>query len=109
MSGGPRCAGCKRPLKRPSPTGYGPVCWRRKHRPPARRPRPTAPAPTVEPIPGQTELDLPGIDWSDVAAPERVRKPRRRTPQVSRPDLWACGLTSQQIRTMTTVPTGSYL
>lgn len=40
-----RCADCQRPLKRPSPSGYGPVCWR-KHRPPSTStPRPWLPTP----------------------------------------------------------------
>ncbi|MFI9598881.1 hypothetical protein ACIHCX_03200 [Streptomyces sp. NPDC052043] len=54
-----KCAGCGRPLKRPSPTGFGPVCWRRLNGRPARQPAPTpdlgAPVPHVD---GQTEIDL---------------------------------------------------
>ena len=48
------------------------------------------------------------IDWSDVddAEPE----PRRdREPQMSRLDLWACGLDADQLQTMTTIPTGDLL
>lgn len=63
----PRCRGCGRPLKHPSPSGYGPVCARkhtppapRRHRTPTRRssgrPAPVKPAPDA--LPGQTELPL---------------------------------------------------
>ncbi|MFI8351262.1 DUF6011 domain-containing protein [Streptomyces sp. NPDC085596] len=48
-----RCAGCGRRLKRPTATGYGPVCARRLHRPAririSRNP---------DQMPGQAELDL---------------------------------------------------
>ncbi|TGZ14699.1 hypothetical protein DV517_61820 [Streptomyces sp. S816] len=50
----PRCAGCGRRLKRPTPTGLGPVCARRLTGRPARiriTRDPDVPA-------GQTELPL---------------------------------------------------
>lgn len=63
-----KCQGCHRPLKHPTPTGYGPVCARRlgltpptSRRPagrPTRRPRPAAVPPAPDALPGQTELDL---------------------------------------------------
>ena len=52
--GPPQCAACKRALKRPSPTGLGPVCWRKLHGRPGRRPRTASPA--AVPGPGQDEL-----------------------------------------------------
>lgn len=55
----PKYAGCKRPLKYPSPSGFGPVCARRlgidTSPPPAAR---TPTAGSVELHPGQTELPL---------------------------------------------------
>lgn len=55
----PRCRECKRPLQRPSPSGFGPVCERRRN---ARlAPVPAARTPTAGPVPhvpGQTELPL---------------------------------------------------
>lgn len=51
------CQACKRPLKRPSPTGYGPVCARRLTGP-TRRKRPARiPNPPDVP-PGQDALPL---------------------------------------------------
>lgn len=59
MTGPPRCAGCHRRLKHPSPSGYGPVCERRVNgAPPGRAPGLTARPATVEAMPGQTELPL---------------------------------------------------
>ena len=65
-----RCRDCKRPLKNPSPTGYGPDCARkhgltptkpRRTRAPQRRPAPVPPAPdTIPVIPGQLEIPLEG-------------------------------------------------
>ncbi|MFE2712280.1 hypothetical protein ACFXKI_09885 [Streptomyces mirabilis] len=52
-----KCAGCKRPLKRRSPSGYGPVCERRRNAQPATPLRITPGAPAPE-IPGQGELPL---------------------------------------------------
>jgi hypothetical protein len=52
-----RCAACGRPLRRPSPTGLGPVCARRLQ-PTTRRPAIRTPDAPPEPIPGQTELPL---------------------------------------------------
>ena len=55
MTEGPKCALCKRSLKRPSPTGYGPRCWEKLHARPT--PRLRRPTPTVTvPGPGQDEL-----------------------------------------------------
>jgi hypothetical protein len=56
---GPRCRECHRPLRRPSPSGMGPVCERRRNARPT--PVPAARTPTAAPvpsIPGQTELPL---------------------------------------------------
>lgn len=60
MTDGPRCRGCHRRLKHPSPSGYGPVCERRINgTPPGRTPGTTArPATAAEPMPGQAELPL---------------------------------------------------
>lgn len=59
----PRCRECKRRLRRPSPSGFGPVCERRRN---ARTtPRPSPPAVPATPAPhlsGQTQLPLDGID-----------------------------------------------
>lgn len=63
----PQCAACHRALKRPSPSGYGPVCERKLHRRPAPRPRLKRPAATTTPSPGQPELPLTDqleLDWS---------------------------------------------
>lgn len=55
----PRCADCKRRLLRPSPSGYGPVCERRRNARPVARASPPAPsASPVPPVEGQTELPL---------------------------------------------------
>ena len=54
-----RCADCRRRLRRPSPSGYGPVCARRRGI--RETPRPTvaaSPSGPVPVVPGQTELDL---------------------------------------------------
>ena len=62
---GPRvtCRDCGRPLRRPRPSGLGPVC-ERKQRPP----RATIPAPRPDDVlPGQTELPLTDLQptlWS---------------------------------------------
>jgi hypothetical protein len=56
---GPRCRECHRPLRRPSQSGLGPVCERRRNARPT--PVPAARTPTAAPvssIPGQTELPL---------------------------------------------------
>ena len=55
----PRCEACKRPLRRPSASGFGPVCERRRNARPA--PVPAARTPTaaaVPQIPGQVALPL---------------------------------------------------
>jgi hypothetical protein len=55
----PRCRECKRPLRRPSQSGLGPVCERRRNARPA--PTPAARTPTAGPVqlsPRQTELPL---------------------------------------------------
>jgi hypothetical protein len=55
----PRCQECHRPLRRPSPTGYGPVCERRRNARPVAKPAARAsPAGPVPLVPGQTELPL---------------------------------------------------
>ncbi|KOU59917.1 hypothetical protein ADK57_32145 [Streptomyces sp. MMG1533] len=54
-----RCRECHRPLRRPSLSGYGPVCERRRNARPA--PTPAARTPTAGPVPqidGQVELPL---------------------------------------------------
>lgn len=58
MTAVPRCAGCRRRLKQPSPNGYGPVCAQRLGLTPHRTP--TIPRPPASPdaIPGQDELPL---------------------------------------------------
>ena len=56
MSEPARCRGCKRRLKRASPSGYGPVCERRLNGAPVAAPRIASPA--VDMCDGQTELDL---------------------------------------------------
>ena len=56
---GLRCRECHRPLRRPSPSGLGPVCERRRNAQPL--PVPAARVPTAGPvpaIPGQVELPL---------------------------------------------------
>jgi hypothetical protein len=59
VTDGPRCRGCKRRLKHPSPSGYGPVCERRINgASPGRAPAVARPRAATEPIDGQTELDL---------------------------------------------------
>lgn len=53
-----RCAACGRRLRRPSPSGLGPVCFRRLNPAPA-RPAPARVAePAVAHCDGQTALDL---------------------------------------------------
>lgn len=65
---GPRCEECHRPLRRPSLSGYGPVCERRRNARPA--PVPAARTPTGGPvpaIPGQVEIPLKPLQpslWS---------------------------------------------
>lgn len=62
---GPRitCRDCRRPLRRPRPSGLGPVCERKQ-----RVPRATIPAPrAADVLPGQTELPLTDLQptlWS---------------------------------------------
>ena len=67
MTDTPRCADCKRPLKQPSPTGYGPSCARkrglippkrRRRLRPVRRPKPATVPPAADALPGQEALDL---------------------------------------------------
>lgn len=53
-----RCAACGRPLRRPSPTGLGPVCARRLNPTPTRRPAIRTPDTPPGPIPGQVEIPL---------------------------------------------------
>lgn len=59
-----RCRDCKRPLKYPSPSGYGPDCARRRGLAPVkpRRTRPTRRPASVPPapdaLPGQDALPL---------------------------------------------------
>lgn len=53
-----RCAACGRPLRRPSPSGLGPVCARRLQPAPARPRSIRATEPPAEPIPGQVEIPL---------------------------------------------------
>lgn len=54
-----RCEACHRPLRRPSLSGYGPVCERRRNARPApraaARASPSGPVPLV---PGQVEIPL---------------------------------------------------
>lgn len=59
------CLGCHRSLKRPSPTGYGPKCARKRgltpdkpRRTASRRSKPVKAPPAADALPGQTELDL---------------------------------------------------
>ena len=55
----PRCEACHRPLLRPSASGYGPVCERRRNARPAPRPVARAsPAGPVPLVPGQVEIPL---------------------------------------------------
>lgn len=53
-----RCAACGRPLRRPSPSGLGPVCARRLQPAPARPHSIRATEPAVVHCEGQTALDL---------------------------------------------------
>ena len=65
MSDLPRCAACKRQLKRPSPSGLGPVCERRLNGLPA--PVLRIAGPITGQVPGQTELPLEPLQvtlWS---------------------------------------------
>ncbi|MFB8182578.1 hypothetical protein ACFC8N_42645 [Streptomyces sp. NPDC055966] len=63
---GLECLGCHRALKRPSPTGYGPTCARKRGLTPGkprrstvgRRSKPAKVPPAADALPGQTELDL---------------------------------------------------
>jgi hypothetical protein len=60
----PRCAACRRRLRRPTPTGLGPVCERRLN-PATPRASPAAIDGPVPMVPGQTELPLADPDlWS---------------------------------------------
>lgn len=95
------CA-CGRPLRDPESVArkLGPVCWRKLHGRPTHQPRRTGPA---VPGPGQPELPLAEQLTLD---DEWLDDDGRATPS---PDLWGQGLTSRQIWTMTTIPTGGYL
>jgi hypothetical protein len=54
-----RCTACGRRLRRPSPTGLGPVCERRlRPRTAARNTPAAAVGGPVPPMPGQTEIPL---------------------------------------------------
>lgn len=60
-----QCRGCKRRLKNPSPSGYGPVCERRLGLTPAkprrstpRRAKPATVPPAHDELPGQDALPL---------------------------------------------------
>ncbi|GGM07007.1 hypothetical protein GCM10010099_23750 [Streptomyces cinereus] len=56
---GLRCRECKRPLRRPTATGLGPVCERRRNARPAPTPAARTPtAATVPPMPGQLPLEF---------------------------------------------------
>lgn len=58
---GLECRGCRRRLKNPSPTGYGPTCARKRGltTPRAvRRPKPAPVPPAHDAIPGQEALPL---------------------------------------------------
>lgn len=65
---GPRCEACHRPLRRPSASGYGPVCERRRNARPAPVPAArAAPAGPVPLVPGQVEIPLQPVQpslWS---------------------------------------------
>lgn len=65
---GPRCEACHRPLRRPSLSGYGPVCERRRNARPAPGPAARAsPAGPVPMVPGQVEIPLQHLQpslWS---------------------------------------------
>lgn len=54
----PRCKECGRPLIRPSPSGMGPVCARRRGATPSRSPTIRSTNAPTDPMPGQTELPL---------------------------------------------------
>lgn len=63
----PRCRDCKRVLKNPSPTGYGPDCARKRGLASPKQRRGTRAIPRLKPapvppaadeLPGQTALDL---------------------------------------------------
>lgn len=70
MTGRLECRGCKRAMKHPTPSGYGPVCAQRRGLTPPKQRRPrTTPVrqlslatvldqPPPEVIPGQTEIPL---------------------------------------------------
>lgn len=62
----PKCQACKRAMKHPTPSGYGPVCARKRGLIP-RKPRRTRTVrvlklatvpPAVDEIPGQIAIDL---------------------------------------------------
>ncbi|MCL8016891.1 hypothetical protein [Streptomyces sp. AS02] len=60
------CRGCKRAMKHPTPSGYGPVCARKRGLTPrktrrtrtARPPKPAAVPAAPDVIPGQMAIDL---------------------------------------------------
>lgn len=66
MTGALECRGCHRALTRPSPTGYGPKCARKRgltpaktrRKTPARRPKPAKVPPAADALPGQDALAL---------------------------------------------------
>lgn len=63
MTEPPRCRGCKRRLKHATPSGYGPVCERRRSGRPVAIPSPAH----TEIHPDQTALDLKHVQvtlWS---------------------------------------------
>lgn len=60
------CRGCKRAMKHPTPSGYGPSCARKRglapRKPrrtrPARRPKPVSVPPAPDALPGQDAIPL---------------------------------------------------
>jgi hypothetical protein len=83
-----RCHGCKRQLKHPSTTGYGPVCWRRLRGEMTTR--------------GYTNLDHGPVPISDGQLTFDC-EPTWTTPLTAPLLTPVPGLTSRQLRTMTTI------